>query len=64
MEEEGRKETEGDIKRIKLPYVHVPTPHNEYNYYVLQVCTNKNEQKYCLEPNWLEKSWKSELATI
>lgn len=27
---------EGDIKEIKVQYVHVPTPHNKCNHYVVQ----------------------------
>lgn len=39
IREEGKEE---EIKRIKMRYVHVPTPHNRHNHYVLQTCANKN----------------------
>lgn len=36
----GRKRGE---KIIKMCYVHIQTPHEEYNHYALQICTTKKE---------------------
>lgn len=33
---QGRKETE-DIQRIEMSYVHVSTPHDERNHYIMQI---------------------------
>lgn len=38
----GREEGEGDLKRIKMCYVVVPTPHNEGSHCIVQRDTNKN----------------------
>lgn len=39
----GEDDGEGEIKRIKIWYIHVSAPQNEYVYYVSKICTNKNE---------------------
>lgn len=41
----GEREREGEAKRIKMQYVHVPNPHSECIYYVLQTYTNKKGEK-------------------
>lgn len=40
--EGGGRRGEGDEKRLKMCYLHVPTPNKECNHYVLQTCANKN----------------------
>lgn len=41
---------EVEVKRIMMCYIHVSTPHDECNRYVLQTYTNKNFEK-CLDQN-------------
>lgn len=43
MEEEGREEGEGYIKRIKTCYMCVPTAHDECGHYALQIYTTNNK---------------------
>lgn len=35
-----KRKVKGDEKDM---YVHIPTPHREYNYYMLQRCTNESK---------------------
>lgn len=40
--EKGREGEKGDVKRIRMYYVHAPSPHNECGHFVLQTfCTVK-----------------------
>lgn len=40
--EGGEMEKRREEKRINMCYVHIPTPHREYNHCVLQICNDEN----------------------
>lgn len=39
-----KKGNQGIKKGIKMCYLHVPTPHNKCNPYILQICINKKKK--------------------
>lgn len=51
---DGGRGEEGDVKIIKMYYVHAPTPHDKCKHYVLQTFINKYK--------YLRKWWFSLLA--
>lgn len=41
MKGSGGKGGEGEVKTMVMSFAYVPTPHDEFNYCVLQICINK-----------------------
>lgn len=39
---EGRKGEKREVKKLRLCYIHGPTPHSECCHYIPQKCTSKN----------------------